>query len=77
MLPAALRRAVLTTLAERAAGGVPVRIGRRRAAEILRLAADPEGGAVELGRGLQAICRGGHGPLQRQPSRRRAPSRYG
>ena len=52
----ALRRAVLTILAERAAGGRPVRIDRARAASILRLCADPEGGAIDLGRGLQAIC---------------------
>ena len=68
VLPAALRRAVLTTLAETAAGGVPVRIGRRRAAEILRLAADPEGGIVELGRRAAGDRRVGHGALQRQPT---------
>jgi tRNA(Ile)-lysidine synthase len=55
----ALLRAVLTALAERAAGGGPVRIDRRRAGEILRLAADPEGGEVELGRGLRAHCEAG------------------
>jgi tRNA(Ile)-lysidine synthase len=55
----ALRRAVLTDLAERAAGGRPVRIDRRRAAEISRLIADPEGGEVELGRGLRAVCEAG------------------
>ncbi len=55
----ALRRAVLTVLAERAAGGRPVRIDRARAAEILRLCADPEGGEIELGRGLRAICEAG------------------
>ena len=55
----ALRRAVLTILAERASGGRPVRIDRARAASILRLCGDPEGGAIELGRGLQAICEAG------------------
>jgi tRNA(Ile)-lysidine synthase len=55
----ALRRAVLTALAESAAGGRPVRIGRARAGEIMRLAADPEGGVVELGRGLIAIAEAG------------------
>ncbi len=55
----ALRRAVLTTLAERASGGRSVRIGRDRSATILRLAADPEGGIVDLGRGLMAIAESG------------------
>lgn len=55
----ALLRAVLTALAERAAGRGPVRIDRRRAGEILRLAADAEGGEVELGRGLRAVCEAG------------------
>ena len=55
----ALRRAVLTILAERAAGGRPVRIDRARAASILRLCGDPEGGTIELGRGLLAICESG------------------
>jgi tRNA(Ile)-lysidine synthase len=55
----ALRRAVLAALAESAAGGRPVRIGRARAGEILRLAADPEGGTLELGRGLEAIAEAG------------------
>lgn len=54
----ALLRAVLTAVAERVAGR-PVRIGRRRAREILRLAAEPEGGEVELGRGLRALCEAG------------------
>ena len=55
----ALRRAVLTILAERASGGRPVRIDRARAASILRLCGDPEGGTIELGRGLLAICEAG------------------
>jgi tRNA(Ile)-lysidine synthase len=53
-----LRRLALRALAERAAGrSVP--LGRERAADILRLAATPEGGAIELGGGLLAICEGG------------------
>jgi tRNA(Ile)-lysidine synthase len=53
-----LRRLALRALAERAAGrSVP--LGRARAAEILRLAADPEGGTVELGGGLFAYCEAG------------------
>jgi tRNA(Ile)-lysidine synthase len=53
-----LRRLALRGLAERAAGrSVP--LGRERAAEILRLAARPEGGTIELGGGLLAICEGG------------------
>lgn len=51
----ALRRITLRILAERVAGRhVPV--GRERAAEIWRLAQKPEGGEVELGRGLRAVC---------------------
>jgi tRNA(Ile)-lysidine synthase len=59
MMAPALRRAVLTAMAEAAAGGRSVRIGRARAGEITRLAADPEGGTVELGRGLTAIAEAG------------------
>jgi tRNA(Ile)-lysidine synthase len=36
-----------------------VPLGRARAAEILRIAASPEGGEVDLGGGLRAICEGG------------------
>jgi tRNA(Ile)-lysidine synthase len=54
----ALRRLALRALAERAAGrSVP--LGRDRAAEITRLAADPEGGEIQLGGGLSAICESG------------------
>jgi tRNA(Ile)-lysidine synthase len=54
----ALSRLALRALAERAAGrGVP--LGRGRAAEILRLARLPEGGEIELGGGLKAICEAG------------------
>jgi tRNA(Ile)-lysidine synthase len=53
-----LTRLALRALAERATGrSVP--LGRERAAEILRLAATPEGGTVELGGGLTAECEGG------------------
>jgi tRNA(Ile)-lysidine synthase len=55
----ALRRAVLTGLAEAALGDRGVRIGRARASEILRLAGAGEGGVVELGRGLQAVAESG------------------
>lgn len=53
-----LRRLALRALAERAAGrGVP--LGRDRAAEIARLGGSPQGGVVELGGGLRAICEAG------------------
>lgn len=58
-LDPALRRLALRALAERAAGG-PVALGRQRAAEILRLAGEPEGGTVELGGGLEARAEHGH-----------------
>ena len=35
-------------------------LGRRRAAEIVRLASSPEGGTVELGEGLEARVEHGH-----------------
>jgi tRNA(Ile)-lysidine synthase len=55
----AVRRLALRRLAERAAGtGVP--LGRTRAAEIWRLVNEPEGGVVELGRGVEAQVEGGH-----------------
>jgi len=57
MEPAMLRLA-LRTLAERAAG-VSVPLGRPRAARIARLAASAEGGEVEIGGGLSAICEAG------------------
>jgi tRNA(Ile)-lysidine synthase len=50
----ALRRIALRVLAERAAGH-HVPMGRERAAEIWRLAREPEGGIVELGGGLRAV----------------------
>ncbi len=51
----ALRRLALRALAERAAGR-QVALGRLRAAQIERLAGEPEGGTVDLGGGLVAIC---------------------
>jgi tRNA(Ile)-lysidine synthase len=53
-----LRRLALRALAERAAGR-PVALGRARAAEILRLASQAEGGVVELGGGVAALCEAG------------------
>jgi tRNA(Ile)-lysidine synthase len=53
-----LRRLALRALAERAAGRA-VPLGRERAAEIMRLAAMPEGGTIELGGGLVAHCEAG------------------
>ena len=53
-----MRRLVLRELAERAAGR-PVPIGRARAAQIADLAADPEGGEIEVGGGVSAICEAG------------------
>jgi tRNA(Ile)-lysidine synthase len=54
-----LQRLALRALAERACGR-PIALGRIRAAEILRLAARSEGGAVELGGGVVALCESGH-----------------
>jgi tRNA(Ile)-lysidine synthase len=54
----ALRRLALRRLAERAAGR-EVALGRRPAAEIWRLAGAPEGGEVDLGGGLRAVCEHG------------------
>ena len=54
----ALRRLALRALAERASGR-QVALGRSRAGEIVRLAADPEGGEVQLGGGVSAICESG------------------
>jgi tRNA(Ile)-lysidine synthase len=58
-LDPALRRLVLRRLAERAAGD-QVPLGRSRAAEIWRLAQDPEGGVIELGGGVSAHIEYGH-----------------
>jgi tRNA(Ile)-lysidine synthase len=54
----ALRRLALRALAERATGRA-VPLGRRRAAQIMRLAMMPEGGEVDLGHGVRAICEQG------------------
>jgi tRNA(Ile)-lysidine synthase len=51
----ALRRIALRSLAERAAGR-QVPMSRARAAEIVRLAAGPEGGEIQIGGGVSAIC---------------------
>jgi tRNA(Ile)-lysidine synthase len=57
-LDPALRRLAMRALAERAAGG-PVPLGRGRAAEIWRLAKRPEGGELDLGGGIRAVCEHG------------------
>jgi tRNA(Ile)-lysidine synthase len=54
----AVRRRALRMLAERAAGR-DVALGRERAAEIWRLAQRPEGGEVDLGGDLRALCESG------------------
>jgi tRNA(Ile)-lysidine synthase len=54
----ALRRLALRALAERAAGRA-VPLGGRRAEQIMRLAALPEGGEVDLGHGVRASCEHG------------------
>lgn len=50
----AVRRTALRLAAERASGGQPVAMSRDRAEQIWRLSAEPEGGTVELGDGLEA-----------------------
>jgi len=57
-MPPGLDRLVLRELAGRAAGR-PVPMSRSRTAQISRLAADPEGGEIELGGGVLAVCEGG------------------
>ncbi len=54
----ALRRLALRALAERATGRA-VSLGRRRAEQIMRLAALAKGGEVDLGHGVRAICEHG------------------
>lgn len=54
----ALQRLALRSLAERAAGR-QIALGRARAMEIARLAADPEGGEVQLGGGISAVSESG------------------
>jgi tRNA(Ile)-lysidine synthase len=58
-LDPATRRLLLRVLAERAAGR-PVAFGRSRAAELMRLAREDEGGVLELGGGLEARAEHGH-----------------
>lgn len=55
----ALQRLTLRSLAERAAGR-QVPLGRARAAEIARVAFGPEGGEVQLGGGVSAVCEAGN-----------------
>ena len=71
-----LRRLALRALAERAAGR-QVPLGRERAAEIVRLAARPEGGTVELGGGLRRDLRGADSSASAPPpsTPRRRPRR--
>ena len=54
----ALQRLALRSLAERAAGR-QVALGRARAADIARLAGDPEGGEVHLPGGISAVSESG------------------
>jgi tRNA(Ile)-lysidine synthase len=54
----AIRRLALRAFAEQAAGR-EVPLGHERAEQILRLAAHPEGGEVDLGGGLRAVCESG------------------
>jgi tRNA(Ile)-lysidine synthase len=54
----ALRRLALRSLAERAAGG-EVALPASRVREIERLAARPQGGEVDLGGGVRAVCEAG------------------
>lgn len=54
----ALQRLALRSLAERAAGR-QVALGRGRAREIVRLASEPEGGELQLGGGVSALCESG------------------
>jgi tRNA(Ile)-lysidine synthase len=53
-----LQRLCLRALAERAAGR-PVALGRARAAEVMRVASRSEGGEIDLGSGLRAVCEAG------------------
>jgi tRNA(Ile)-lysidine synthase len=54
----ALQRLALRALAERAAGRA-VALGRARTVELMRLARSPEGGELDLGSGLLAVCESG------------------
>ncbi len=70
-LDPALRRIALQHLAERAAGQ-QVPVSRARAAEIWRLASDPEGGSVDMGGGARALCE--HGMIRFESAEPEAPS---
>ena len=59
-----LPRLVLRALAERASGA-PVALSRSHAAQVMRLLGRPEGGVVELGGGVRALCEGGRARLVR------------
>lgn len=54
----ALQRIAIRALAERAAGR-KVALGRGRARDVMRVALAPEGGEVQLGGGVSAICEAG------------------
>jgi tRNA(Ile)-lysidine synthase len=54
----ALQRLALRSLAERAAGR-QIALGRARAADVARLAAEPEGGEIQIGGGVSAVCESG------------------
>jgi tRNA(Ile)-lysidine synthase len=54
----ALQRLALRSLAERACGR-QIALGRARAAEIARLAMKSEGGEIQLGGGVSAVCESG------------------
>jgi tRNA(Ile)-lysidine synthase len=54
-----MQRLALRALAERATGRT-VPLGRARAAEIVRIAGHPEGGEVQLGDGVVAVCEAGY-----------------
>jgi tRNA(Ile)-lysidine synthase len=69
----AVRRLALRSLAG-AVAGRDVPLGRERAAEIWRLAGDPEGGEVELGGGFRAICEAGTIRIAASPQAAAAPA---
>ena len=54
----ALQRLCLRALAERAVGR-PIALGRERCEEIMRVGGRPEGGEVDLGGGVRAVCETG------------------
>ncbi len=72
-LDPAIRRLALRTLAGRVAGR-DVALGPQRAAEIWRLAGEPEGGEVQLGGGITAICEAGTVRIGAAPEAMAAPA---